>query len=223
MGGHAPARFQAVIHVIHTAFNDAFCLLELLSWLSSIKQQHPREVVSWEIKYLVECLEETKYKENLTPEMLLRMMDCSEHSVWLFALAALNEVAKTEEALVPVLIRGLSSPNCHARRHCAEWLGSLGPAASSAIPALSNALGDKYYRVRYYAAWALGEMGDAAQIVLRDLNSARRDPDETVKRCATAALEKLTGTGPRMKSFIPQKIAAMLAKVGIRWPPRKGD
>ena len=85
------------------------------------------------------------------------------------------------------LIERLGSTDPGVRRHAAEALGRIGPAA---VPALIRALKDRHHLVRSSAAHALGGLGPAT---LPALIRALKDKDKGVRQHAAQALKKSQG------------------------------
>ncbi len=113
---------------------------------------------------------------------------------------AIREMAgEGDPALAPYaerLARALSSGDAWTRVEAVRALAPLGSAAGPAVPALRRALlTDAQPKIRALAAEALGAVGPQARVALPDLEKALGDPDPTVPRQATRAIQSL-GAGP---------------------------
>jgi len=84
------------------------------------------------------------------------------------------------------LVHDLKLTNADDRKHAAEVLGSLGPAAGAAVPSLIDALKDSSANVRSAAARALGEIGNEAAVSA--LLGLLEDDDAYVRSAAAKAL-----------------------------------
>ena len=117
------------------------------------------------------------------------------------AVAWLLPVFKGEAATsVPLLTARLKDPEANVRRAAGEALSRFGPAAKDATPTLLEALADpdeNYCNDEYVsakAAKALEAIGPTAKAAMIDRLTGRLgDPDESVRRRASWALQMLRG------------------------------
>jgi len=79
---------------------------------------------------------------------------------------------------VPALVAALKDPGEGIRRHVANVLGRLGPAAAEAVPALVAALKDPGKNFRWHVTGALVEIGPVA---VPALVAAPKDPDDNIR------------------------------------------
>jgi HEAT repeat protein len=106
---------------------------------------------------------------------------------------------------------GLTAPDADDRRHAAQGLGRIGPAAAGAVPELAVALGDADAGVRRAAAETLGGIGPAAAEAVRVLAAALGANDGDFRRVAARALGRI---GP---AAVPALIAVRRdAELGVR-------
>ena len=84
-------------------------------------------------------------------------------------------------------IENLDLPDADDRKHAAETLGHIGPAAKDAVPHLVELLKDPDEDVRRAAADALGKIGPEAKDVVPHLVELLKDPGEYVRRAAADA------------------------------------
>src|SRR5262249_523986 len=117
------------------------------------------------------------------------------------AVAWLLPVFKGDAAAsVPLLAARLKDPDAHVRRAAGEALSRFGPAAKDATSALLEALADSdenYCNDEYTsakAAKALEAIGpEAKTAMINRLTGQLGDPDESVRRRASWALQMLHG------------------------------
>jgi HEAT repeat protein len=104
---------------------------------------------------------------------------------------------------VPLLGEALLDPQCGARRHVAQYLGDMGPAARPAVPALLRTLQAEDPWLRFEAASALMHIDpDAAAAVAVPVLGALLDREKGahVRWKAVAVLGQL---GPRAQPAVP--------------------
>jgi HEAT repeat protein len=106
------------------------------------------------------------------------------------AAKALGRIGK---GAVPDLVQALGETNSTIRHAAAYALGEMGADAEAAIPALMKSLSDPNEQVRDSATHSLSAIGGPAIIALFE---ARDQGDDTVRKTAAAALEKLDSTEP---------------------------
>lgn len=117
----------------------------------------------------------------------------------------LSQPGKATVNSLPVLIAGLSDRNLNIRYLSAAAIKNLGPQAADAVPALIQSLNtfpggkpelegpERYFPdARAVSAEALQAIGPAAKAAIPALqNTAAKDPDESVRASAQAALKAL--------------------------------
>ncbi len=107
-------------------------------------------------------------------------------------LAALHDPA----ALEPVLLRAIRHKNSNVRAIALARLGAnklLSRDRAVALEIFSAALQDESPDVRTRALELLGDMGNEAQPALPEIKKNLQDPNETVRRKARQAVQKITG------------------------------
>jgi vesicle coat complex subunit len=113
------------------------------------------------------------------------------------AAAELGRIGPEANEAVPALIKALGETNADVRASAAEALGEIGPQKEEVVPALIAALDDPESFVRASAAWALGNIGPEAGPAAPELKRlTEKDPDESVRRDAREALEKIANGEP---------------------------
>ena len=91
---------------------------------------------------------------------------------------------------MPDLVIAFSDVDPFVRAWAAQAVGYIGPRAAGAVPALIELLnGDAASRGS--ACMALGEIGAAAESALPALRAALTDPDESVRRFAVEAIQRI--------------------------------
>jgi HEAT repeat protein len=114
------------------------------------------------------------------------------------SLGKLRERAPLDpQAVVPLLLKGLSDPDAGVRTVSATYLGIMEADDPGVVPALIETLDDEDPEVRAAAATALGSFPRHAKTILPALKKATRDGDEAVAREAALAIVKLQSSSPR--------------------------
>lgn len=131
----------------------------------------------------------------------LRSPDAVVRREALRSIGKLKDRAPLEmEAVLPLLLAGLSDPDPSVRAVGATYLGIIHEAPEQAVPALTRALTDPDPEVRRASAAALGSFESAeAAPALPALRRASTDRNEDVAREAGRAMMKLQG--PPEKQF----------------------
>ncbi len=105
---------------------------------------------------------------------------------------ALARIGPAAEGAVPTLVAALRGDDADRRWRAARTLGRIGPAAAAAVGPLADALADSGNpELRLHAARALGRIGPAARPAAAALQRATGDADESVRREAKQALDRL--------------------------------
>ena len=103
---------------------------------------------------------------------------------------ALGNLRSNAELAVPALVECLNNEKAD-RQRAIEALGAFGPSAKEAVPSLLGLATNADANVRGSACAALGEIHAQPDRVVPVLIDALHDPDPTVRRCATKALEHI--------------------------------
>ena len=123
---------------------------------------------------------------------LIKALGNTDASVRAHTAAELGRIGPEAKAAIPALIKALGDTNADVRASAAEALGEVGTQEKDVVSALVAALGDPESFVRASAAWALGNIGPKAAEAAPELKRlTENDPDETVRRDAREALEKI--------------------------------
>jgi HEAT repeat protein len=109
------------------------------------------------------------------------------------AAAALHAVAGEKDALLDMLIDGLSRED-EVPLRAAKVLRQIGPAATRAVPALQKALRHPRGKVREEAARALGAIRPESKQAREALRERLRDPRDRVRVQAALSLRALDAT-----------------------------
>jgi HEAT repeat protein len=117
----------------------------------------------------------------------------------LASIAALGVAAKESDEAITALVGLLATAKgkyegerIYAEDDYTATVYALRDAGPRAVPALMSAMRSKNGRVASGAANALGQMSGDALEALPELERMLRDPDETVRACATRVLQHLT-------------------------------
>jgi HEAT repeat protein len=110
-------------------------------------------------------------------------------------------LAKIGAPGVPVLARALKKSDPLSRRHAAEALGLIGPAARQAAPDLIAALNDPNRAVRAAAAESLGTINAAGEPTVAALSHNLADKQRLVR---VAAAKSLGRFGAAAKQAVPE-------------------
>ena len=127
---------------------------------------------------------------------IVKSLDDPEVRVRASAAYALGRIGQPAKVAVTHLKKSLESPDSILRVVSAWSLVQIAPkdpqVVRDALPVLMQGLQNQNVAVRRGAAEALGALGPAGRPANKQLQSATHDPDETVRKAATTALE-LTG------------------------------
>ncbi|MGH7197500.1 MAG: HEAT repeat domain-containing protein, partial [Candidatus Omnitrophota bacterium] len=136
-------------------------------------------------------------------------------SPWSFyrevAAAALGQIARRPQEVVPALISVSEDENHFVRQRVAWALGRFGREAEMAVPAMAKRLKDRNPYVRAAAARCLGQIGKGAIAALDDLKETAKDNNEIVAASARAVLKKIDPSveGARLAEEQPLRPSGM--------------
>jgi HEAT repeat protein len=125
---------------------------------------------------------------TVVPVLAGRLRNEEDLSVQLAAATALQAYGKEATAAVPALLGDLQVDDDDVRLAIYKALERIGVSNPEALALMARGLKDTSVLVRQEAAQALGKLGPAARSTLPALRAAMFDPDDDVRRAASAAV-----------------------------------
>ena len=139
-------------------------------------------------------------------EVFQRLIDARKNSNPTDWEQSERELEQLGKSAVPVLVKGLQSPDVDMRELATMWLVRLGPEAENIENDLASVLDDESDFVRVNAASALSHLPDHADRVIPILTQLLEHPEFSVKITAATALGN---AGELASSAVPALAASL--------------
>jgi HEAT repeat protein len=138
---------------------------------------------------------------------------CTNENKWVqfFAVRALQTFTNDAPAVVPQLIRSLSSPDPRVRYGAITSLMHVRSLPDLAVPALAQTLADVDPGVRALAAYTLGLYGHEAETIKPVLEAAFEDNDPGVRGFAAWAMVKINPEEAKLLPRVSQVLQESLS------------
>lgn len=135
-----------------------------------------------------DLLADKKYTLDILNQLLVNDRN---QIVKIWARVALMRMDKVVDSYVKEIGKMLKQSDPELRIHSARALATIGSEAKTQVPYLVSQLDDKDLQVLYWVIVALAQMGQDAASALTPLTELRSHKDESIKRAAEEAIEKI--------------------------------
>lgn len=123
---------------------------------------------------------------------LINALTAEDVKIRFGAAMAMEYFPRSEEDVVPALVKTLEDKDCDVRWRAARSIGTLHAMPELSVPALAERLrNDPATNVRCYAIFALAKFGDKAEASVPDLTRAAADSDSVIRSYARDALKAI--------------------------------